>query len=192
MDRSIEKKISDRAVEIGRTGDVSGLPELIEFLKMPSQLIRRLSASAIGKLAGLADAKLAVSALHPLLHDPHPQVKQYAIKALSAYGIGSACAIHDLQDIVDNTLEKDYNRRDAELAIKTIREAIRISEGKAEHKCIRCSVKISADEYAKSMRSFQRIYCSKCFDEIFLKRRNFDTEVENNKTIKAENGIGNA
>lgn len=188
MDRSIEKKMSDRAVEIGRAGDPTGLPELINFLKMPSQLVRRLSASAIGKLAGLVDAKSAVSALHSLLNDPHPQVRQYVIKALSVYGVSSAGAVHDLQDIVDNPSEKDYNRRDAELAVKTICEAVRISEEKAEHKCIRCSVNVSADEYAKSVRSFQRIYCAKCFDEIFLKRRNFDTEVENNKTIKAENG----
>ena len=58
-------------------------PELMNLLTMPSAEIRRLAASAIGKLAGFgADAVVAVRALAPAaLHDPHPQVQQYALKA---------------------------------------------------------------------------------------------------------------
>lgn len=188
MDRQIEKRLSDRAVQIGRVGDPSGLPELISLSKTESQLVRRLSVSAIGKLAGLADTKSAVSALHSRLPDPHPQVRQYAIKALTSYGADSEIALHDLRDIVANPAEKDYNRRDAEKALAVISEALRIREKQAEHKCIKCNSIANADEYARSMKAFQRVYCDKCFDEVFLKRRNYDTEVELNKTIETRNG----
>ncbi|HBM16328.1 MAG TPA: hypothetical protein DD381_08325 [Lentisphaeria bacterium] len=188
MDRQLEKKYTDRAVEIGRNGDVSALPELIRYLKMPSQHVRRLSASAIGKLAGLLDAKLAVDALKSMLNDPHPQVKQYVIKALSAYGAEAASALNDLKDIAANYIEKEYNRRDAEKALALISEAVKLKEQQTVHKCSRCSVNVVSDEYARSMKAFQRIYCSKCFDEVYLKRRNFDTEVELNKTIEAKSG----
>lgn len=188
MDRQIEKRLSDRAVAIGRTGDPSGLSELISLSKTESQLVRRLAVSAIGKLAGLADAKSAVSSLHPRLLDPHPQVRQYAIKALTSYGADSEIALHDLRDIIANPAEKDYNRRDAEKAISVISEAKRIKEKQAEHKCIKCNSSANSDEYARSMKAFQRVYCDKCFDEVFLKRRNYDTEVELNKTIETRNG----
>ena len=188
MDRQIEKRLSDRAVEIGRAGDPSGLPELISLSKTESQLVRRLAVSAIGKLAGLVDAKSAVLSLHPRLSDPHPQVRQYAIKALTSYGADSEIALHDLRDILANPAEKDYNRRDAEKAISVISESLRIKEKQAEHRCIKCNSAANTDEYARSMKAFQRVYCDKCFDEVFLKRRNYDTEVELNKTIETRNG----
>jgi DNA-directed RNA polymerase subunit RPC12/RpoP len=188
MDRSIEKRLSDRAVAIGRAGDPSGLAELIVLSKAESPLVRRLAVSAIGKLAGLADAKSAVSSLRPRLPDPHPQVRQYAIKALIAYGADSGVVLHDLKDIIANPAEKDYNHRDAEKAVSVISEALRIREKQAEHRCVKCNAAINADEYARSMKAFQRVYCDKCFDEVFLKRRNYDTEVELNKTIETRSG----
>ena len=50
------------------------------------RFMRRLAASAIGKLAGIAPAVEAVRTLQPLLCDRHPQVRQYAAKALGAFG----------------------------------------------------------------------------------------------------------
>ena len=38
------------------------------------------------------------------------------------------------------------------------------------------------------MKAFQRPYCDKCFDEVFIRRRNFDTKVEINKNIRATDG----
>jgi len=38
------------------------------------------------------------------------------------------------------------------------------------------------------MKAFERTYCDHCFDETYLSRRNYDTEVELNKTIQAEDG----
>ena len=58
----------------------------------------------------------------------------------------------------------------------------------AVHTCRRCGVEVSADEYARSRKAFQRVFCDKCFDEVYLDRRNFDTKVELNKTIRCADG----
>ena len=50
------------ALALGRANNAAALPELVGLLKMPSAEIRRLAASAIGKLSGLgADAQTAVA-----------------------------------------------------------------------------------------------------------------------------------
>lgn len=188
MDRAIEKELSARAVVLGRTGDPAGLPELIGLLGKPSGQVRRLAASAIGKLAGLADARDAVPALLGRLTDAHPQVRQYAIKALSAYGTHASVALGDLEDMARNPIEKDYNRRDATNAMAIIREATRIAEEQAVHLCQRCGATVATDEFARSQRAFQRVYCDNCFDEKFIERRNFDMKVELNKTIRTRDG----
>jgi len=188
MDRAIEKTLSARAVELGRAGEPVGLAELIDLLGKPSGEVRRLAVSAIGKLAGLADARVSVPALQARLLDPHPQVRQYAIKALSAYGTAASSALPDLEDMSRNPIEKEYNRNDALKAIGIIREAMRIAEEQAVHLCQRCGAQVATDEFARSQRAFQRVYCDNCFDEKFIERRNFDMKVELNKTIRAKDG----
>lgn len=188
MDRTIEKSLSARAVELGRAGEPAGLAELLELVAKPSGQVRRLAVSAIGKLAGLVDARDAVPALQARLLDRHPQVRQYAIKALSAYGTAASSALGDLEDMVKNPIEKEYNRHDATKAIEIIREAVRIAEEQAVHLCQRCGVKVATDEFARSQKAFQRVYCDNCFDEKFIERRNFDMKVELNKTIRANDG----
>jgi hypothetical protein len=47
---------------------------------------------------------------------------------------------------------------------------------------------VSTDEFARSDQAFQRAFCDRCFDEVFLERRNFETQVELNKTIEARDG----
>ncbi len=69
MHQKLEKQFRQRAVELGNSGDPSALPELVELTRSPVANVRRLAASAIGKLAGLADAKGAVVALQSLLQD---------------------------------------------------------------------------------------------------------------------------
>jgi hypothetical protein len=139
-------------------------------------------------LAGATDAAAAVAALLPILRDPHPQVRQYAVKSLSAYGVAARPALADLKDMAVQPAEKEYNRRDAAKAAAVIEEALRLVEQQAEHLCQRCAVKVTADEYARSQRAFQRVFCDKCFDEVYLERRNFDTKVELNKVIRARDG----
>ena len=86
MHKEIEKQHKKRAVELGNSGDPQVLPELIGLTASPAAQVRRLAASAIGKLAQLADAPKAVNALQPLLRDDFPQVRQYTVNALKAYG----------------------------------------------------------------------------------------------------------
>ncbi len=190
MDRQLEKRLSDRAVAIGREGDVSGFDELLDLLKSSSANARRLAASALGKLAWLGvDQATAVAALAPLASfDPHAQTRQYAIKALKAYGVAAKDCLPDLRDIAANHTAKPYIQRDAAAAVAFIEEALRIAEETAEHRCQRCGQKVAADEYSRSHQAFQRVFCDGCFDQVFLERRNFETQVEINKTIEARDG----
>lgn len=188
MDSKLEKRFRERAVELGNSGDPNALTELIELIHAPVANIRRLAASAIGKLAGLADADAAVTALAPMLRDAKPQVRQYAIKALKAYGTASKEMLSDLRDIAISPVEKEYNNRDAKLAVETIEEALRIEEKQAVHHCQRCGAELEPDEFVRSQKAFQRPFCNYCFDEVFLERRNFETKVELQKKIRAKDG----
>ena len=190
MDRQLEKRLSERAVAIGREGETAAFGEVLELLASSSANARRLAASALGKLAWLGvDQAAAVAALMPVVRqDPHPQTRQYAIRALKAYGATARDCLHDLRDLAQNPAEKDYLRRDAEAAITFIEETIKIAAAAAEHHCQRCHTTVTADEYARSQQAFQRIFCDRCFDEVFLARRNFEMQVELNKTIEARDG----
>lgn len=190
MNRQLEKSLSNRAVAIGRQGDVSGFPELLDLLRSPSANVRRLAASALGKLSGMGvDRAAAVAALAPVArHDPHGQTRQYAIRALKSYGPDARGCLDDLRDLALNPTEKDYVRRDAAAAAEFIEEAVRIEEGRARSRCQRCSAPVTAEEYARSGQAFQRVFCDRCFDEVFLRRRNFETEIELKKTIAASAG----
>ena len=190
MDRQMHHQGVQRALELGRGTDPGALTELIGHLSLPSAEIRRLAASALGKLAGFgADPATAVRALAPVaLRDPHPQVRQYALKSLKCYGAAAQAHLHDLDDLVRNEGAKDYVRRAAHSAAEAIREAVCLAEGSALHRCTRCSRPVSAAEHARSRQAFQRTFCARCFDEVFLDRRNFDTKVELNKTIVAKAG----
>jgi len=190
MDRAQHHQCVQRALELGRSNDPATLPELISLLQMPSAEIRRLSASAISKLADFGAAPvLAVAALLPVaLRDPHPQTQQYALKALKCFGTAAQAHLHDLDDLATNERVKDYVRRAAHSAATAIREAVRLAEDGARHRCIRCAQLVSPEEHRRSQQAFQRTFCDRCFDEVFLERRNFDTKVELSKTIQAEAG----
>ena len=67
MDRKLEKRLSDRAVVIGRAGEAAAYRELLVLLRSSSANVRRLAASALGKLAWLGvDQAAAVAALAPV------------------------------------------------------------------------------------------------------------------------------
>ena len=190
MDRDQHHAAVQRALALGRSTDPAALPELVALLATPSPEVRRLTASAIGKLAGFgADASAAVRALTPIaLRDPHPQAQQYALKALKAYGVAAHGLLHDLQDLAANTRAKDYVRMAAHSAAETIFEAARAAAGAAVHRCLKCNRDVAPDEYDRAQKAFQRTYCDHCFDEVFLTRRNWETQVELNKTIEAADG----
>ncbi len=188
MDRKTVKDLAKRAHALGEARDLSAVPELIGMHQSAAVEVRRMAVSALGKLAGLANAADVIPPLQARLRDSHAQVRQYAIKALSAYGAASRSALADLKDISENQSEKDYNRRDAAKAIDTIQEACRIAIEESRQSCLKCNQIVDADEYARSMRAFQRVYYDACFNEVYLRRRNFDTQVELNKTIPTDGG----
>ncbi len=188
MDTKNERKLAARAKQLGESTDRAVFGELAELTKSSSPLVRRLAASALGKLAGIVPETLAVKCLLPLLQDAHPQVKQYTAKALAAYGAVAKDALPDLRDLYKSPVEKDYVKRSVLKAGKTIQTAIGILERQQEHACQRCGVKLEYDEYVHSQREFQRSFCDHCFDEVFLQRRNFETKVELQKNIRTKDG----
>jgi len=188
MIRSTERTLAAQATALGNEADGSAFAELRELLRCESPLVRRLAASALGKLAGLVPAADAVHALLPLLADSHPQVRQYTAKALGSFGAHAEPALPDLRDLYRSPSELDYVKRSVLAAGKTIRAAMDLAAAKAVRRCRRCGVEVSADEFARSQMAFQRVFCDHCFDEVFLDRRNFETKVELQKTIRARDG----
>lgn len=190
MDRDLHHQTVQRALALGRGANPATLPELINLLSFPSTEVRRLAASAIAKIAPFgADPNLAIPALVPIaLHDPHPQVQQYALKALKSFGSAARGHLADLDDLTTNESAKEYVRRAANSAANAIREAIRLEQENARLKCARCGCEVNAAERTRSEQAFQRIFCDACFDEVYLDRRNFDTKVELNKTIITKAG----
>jgi hypothetical protein len=150
-----------------------------------------LAASALGKLAWMGvDQIAAVKALGLILrNEPHAQTRQYAIKALKAYGTAAKEYLDDLRDMAKNPADQPYIQRDAASAASFIEEALRIASATEEKHCQRCNAHVSSEEYARSHQAFQRIFCDRCFDEVYLERRNFEMQVELNKTIDAGDGI---
>lgn len=96
-------------------GGKKDIPHLIEYTRSENANDRRLAASAMGKLSHLKpEIYSAVPSLLELLKDHHPQVRQYAIVALSK--IGDKKAISFLEEIKRND-EKEYNRNSAKNAL---------------------------------------------------------------------------
>ena len=179
-----------RALLLGRSGDASVLPELIALSKLPSNEVQRLAASAIGKLSGFgADARAAVEALVALaLHGRHPQTQQYALRALKPYASAAQARLHDLRDLASNPAHRDYVRAAALTTVETIEQAVRDGEAGVDHRCQRCHAAVNAEEHRQAQQSFRRTYCGRCYDEVFLERRNFETQVELQKTVEARDG----
>ncbi len=188
MDKGNEKKLAKHAAELGRSADPKAFSQLAELAASASPLVRRLAASAIGKLAGIVPSDSAVEVLHPMLRDEHPQVRQYSAKALGSFGASAKVALPDLRDLYSNPAERDYVKRSVLAAGKLIRSAVDIEERKAVHLCQRCGVRLEPDEYVRSQKAFQRPFCNYCFDEVFLERRNFETKVQLQKNIRAKDG----
>lgn len=188
MNNSTEKMLAARATELGKSACADGFKELTELARSESPLVRRLAASAMGKLAGVVPAKGAVAALHPLLQDRHPQVRQYAAKALGAFGASAKGALPDLRDLYGSPVEKEYVKRSVLAAGQLIRTAVEIEQRQTVRVCKRCGVELDPDEFVRSQKTFQRSFCDSCFDEVFLDRRNFETKVELQKTIRSQDG----
>jgi len=171
-----------RAVALGEAGDEGAIGELIELCRHAGPTVRRAAASAVGKLATGAAARAAVPALCDMARDVHPQVRQYAMLALGK--IGDEVALPVLRDAANRPAgQPDYVLAAALKAIEQIGAASQARQATAPLACSRCGRESSADERRLSETQFQRVYCSTCFDAVFIERRNFDMKVQNQKTI---------
>ena len=104
-----------RIVELGESGSSTALPELLAALKSEDGNIRRLAASALGKIG---DEQAVQPLLELLAVETKPQVRQYAVKALGK--IGSDQAIPVLVRIASDENEIDYTREAARRALQQI------------------------------------------------------------------------
>ncbi|MDA3800364.1 MAG: hypothetical protein PF692_14965 [Kiritimatiellae bacterium] len=188
MNNQNERKLVAVAKALGESASADALPKLVELVHSESPLVRRIAASAIGKLAGIVDSTASVDLLGPMLNDAHPQVRQYSAKALGAFGVAARDCLKDLDDLLNSPIEKDYVKRSVNASMKIIQESFEINQNNSKLLCQKCKTKIDADEYARSQKAFQRNYCDHCFDEVYLQRRNWESKVELNKTIVVKDG----
>ncbi len=109
------KDRSQRVYALGESGSLENAAELVSALIDPDGNVRRLAASALGKLR-------AAEAVEPLLalleREPGPQVRQYAIKALGEIGDERAQAA--LERIAADAAEMEYNRASAQAALRRV------------------------------------------------------------------------
>jgi HEAT repeat protein len=109
----------DRASHVhtlGETGSLEPVPELVAALNDVDSNVRRLAASALGKLRAAA----AVEALYALLErEPGSQARQYALKALKA--IGDPQSRPTLERIAADPYEIEYHRAAAKVALAALR-----------------------------------------------------------------------
>jgi len=104
----------------GDNGAAEHIPDLVAALSHADGNVRRLAASALGKL----QAPAAVAPLCALLeHEPGPQVRQYAIKALRI--IGDPRARATLERIAADSAEIEYNREGARAALGALPQSDR-------------------------------------------------------------------
>jgi hypothetical protein len=179
-----------RALELGRSGRPEALGELVALLARPSNEVQRLAASAIGKLAPFgADPERAVAALAPLARAArHPQTQQYAIRALRAYGATAAEHVRDLRDVARNPGVRDYVREAAASAADAIEQAAADVAACVRHRCQRCNAGRSQQEHERAQAAFQRDYCDRCFDEVFLDTPQYKMSMFKKQTLYQQAG----
>ena len=101
-----------RVYQLGELGVPSAVPELIAALQDPNGNVRRLAASALGKIG---DARAVTPLLALLVQEQKPQVRQYAVKALGK--IRDPRARPALQRVAGDENERDYTRKAARNAL---------------------------------------------------------------------------
>jgi hypothetical protein len=123
---SLPEPSIQQIVALGDTRSASAISELIIYLQSQDGNIRRLAASALGKIADKQGTK---PLMELLLREEKPQVRQYAVKALGKIGDVSAKSM--LEVIEQDDQEEEYTREAARNAIKRLSSEgkIRISPG---------------------------------------------------------------
>ncbi len=107
--------IVKHVVRLGKSNDNANVPELLTALNSPDGNVRRLAASALGKLR---DPRAVQPLLDLLANEDKPQVRQYAVKALGK--VGDDRARETLQQISGDEREKYYTQDAAKTALKQL------------------------------------------------------------------------
>ncbi len=115
--RENDEKVK-RVVMLGESRDPQHVPELLAALGDSDGNVRRLAASALGKIG---DPRAVQPLLELLKREQKPQVRQYAITALGKLGDPQAHSI--LEQIAHDLNEKEYNQKAATRALKELRTA---------------------------------------------------------------------
>ncbi len=115
----LAERPEQRVVALGQIGRPEDVPELINALTHEDGNVRRLTASALGKIG---DARAVEPLISLLAHEVKPQVRQYAIKALGR--IGDLRAHSVLEGIANRPGEEDYNIKAAQIALANLQKAL--------------------------------------------------------------------
>lgn len=173
----------------GVTARVRVADELMKFLSSPFADVRRLAASALGKMA--PEKPPAVHFLTRLAdlarNDSHPQVRQYAAKAIGKYPDEAFVVINDLRDVARDETAPKYVRTAAADAVAAIQDAVRKPRMDG-WECVRCHRCVTVVEYRRSMERFGRTYCRHCQDEKEMESVDFESTVEAAKRRRTEGG----
>lgn len=102
-------------VDLGYTNPASAISELVDYLQYPDGNIRRLAASALGKIG---DKRATMPLIKLLENEEKPQVRQYAVIALGR--IGDMLAKPLLEAIIHGEHEKEYTRKAARDALERL------------------------------------------------------------------------
>jgi HEAT repeat protein len=104
-----------RLVRLGKVGAVGNIPELVLALDDTDGNVRRVAASALGRIG---DGRAAGPLLALLTRETKPQVRQYAVTALGRIGAPRARLL--LSRIAGDLSERDYTRTAAEAALRRL------------------------------------------------------------------------
>jgi len=123
-----------------------------------------------------------------VLSDSHPQVRQYAAKAVARYPKDGYLVLDEMKDVARDETAPGYVRTAAAEAVAAIQEAARQQRSVSSYFCRRCRQRISQDEYRASMERFGSPYCHHCQDEKELESHDFESTVESAKRKRTTGG----
>lgn len=100
---NIENDLCKQAYMLGESNDSEAIPKLIALTQHKNGNVRRLAASALGKLSSKKPHIFqSVSCLVALLEDEGPQIRQCAVKALEK--IGDTSVLTTLNKLIDDPI----------------------------------------------------------------------------------------
>ncbi len=188
-------RISDAAMALplpeGLSSRSAAARELMGFLDSEFADVRRLAASALGKMV---PERPAASMFLPKLaglaaKDSHPQVRQYALKAMARYPGDSILFLDGLKDVARDETSPAYVRSAAAATVAAVQEENRKRVFVSDRFCTRCHRPISEIEFRRAMDRFGRPYCLHCKDEKELEHHDFESTVEEAKRRRTQGGV---